>query len=300
MTAPTDLLAQFSGALAARVRAARSALAAIELSEERHLSGALWGPDIVVTSEQALPRREEFQVVLPGGAGTTARVAGRDPATNIAALRIRERVAFAEARSAEAGTGALALALGADRSGEATARLGIVNFAGPEWHSLMGGRIDKRIVLDIRLSRAEEGGPVLDLDGARLGISTFAPRGKVLVIPAVTIDRILPTLLKEGRVARGWLGVALQPVAVPEPLQGQAGEASGLMVMSIAEGSPAAKAGVVAGDIVLSVNGTPARRLRRVASHLGSESIGRNADLQVIRAGSVVSLQVTIEARPAA
>lgn len=300
MTDPTDLLAQFSGALAARVREARSSIAAIELSEDHHLSGTLWRPDVLVTSEQSLPRRDEFQIVLAGGASTIARVAGRDPGTNIAVLRVRGQSAFAEARSAEAQTGALALALGADRSGDATARLGIVNLAGPEWHSIMGGRIDKRIVLDMRLGRAEEGGPVLDLDGARLGMSTFAPRGKVLVIPAATLDRIVPTLLKDGGVARGWLGVALQPVAVPEPLQGQAGEASGLMVMSIAEGSPAAKAGIVAGDIVLSVNGTPARRLRRVASHLGSESIGRGADLRVIRAGSVVSLQVKIEARPAA
>jgi S1-C subfamily serine protease len=237
---------------------------------------------------------------LPGGKGVTAGVAGRDPGTNIAVLRVGEPIASATIRPAEAETGALALALGADRSGETTVRLGVVNFAGAEWHSINGGRIDRRIVLDTRIGRAEEGGPVLDLDGACLGMSTLAPRGKVLVIPAVTIDRVVPALLKDGRVARGWLGVALQPVAVPEPLQGQAGEAAGLMVMSIAEGSPAAKAGIVAGDIVLSVNGTPARKLRRVASQLGADSIGHNADLQVVRAGSVLSLQVTIEARPAA
>jgi S1-C subfamily serine protease len=129
-------------------------------------------------------------------------------------------------------------------------------------------------------------------------MSAFGPRGKVLVIPAVTIDRIIPALLKDGRVARGWLGVALQPVAVPDSLQAGAEDASGLMVMSIAEGSPAAKAGVVPGDIVLSVNGTSVRRPRKLASLLGGESIGSKAHLQVIRAGSVLSLQATIEARP--
>src|SRR5262249_20981283 len=259
-----------------------------------------WGADALVTSEQSLPQRGDFRIVLPGGASANARVAGRDPGTNLAVLRIPERTSFAAIPSGDTETGALVLALGAARSGEATARLGIVNYAGPEWHSLAGGRIDRRVVLDIRLGRAEEGGPVYDLAGARLGVSTFAPRGKVLVIPAATVDRIVPTLLRDGRVARGWLGVALQPVAVPEQLQGQSGEASGLMVMSIAAGSPAARAGIVAGDIVLRVNGTPARRLRGVASHLGSDSIGRNADLEVIRAGSVVSLQVKIEGRPAA
>src|SRR5215471_10145781 len=287
----------FHASLTERVREARTSIAAIQISDERHLTGTLWRSGAVVTSEQALPRRDEFPVALPGGASATATLAGRDPGTNIAVLRIPEQPGFAAPRAGDAETGAPALALGADRSGEATARLGIVNFAGPEWHSLAGGRIEKRIVLDLRLGRSEEGGPVLELSGARLGMSAFGPRGKVLVIPAVTIDRIIPVLLKDGRVARGWLGVALQPVAVPESLQ--AGEdASGLMVMSIAEGSPAAKAGVVPGDIVLSVNGTSVRRPRKLASLLGGESIGSKADLQVIRAGSVLSLQATIEARP--
>jgi S1-C subfamily serine protease len=300
MTDPTDVLTRLAAAVAERVREVRGSVAAIELSDERHVSGTLWRAGVVVTSEQSLPRRDEFRIALAGGASVTARVAGRDPGTNLAALRIPEQTPFAVPPAGDTETGAIALALGADLTGEATARLGIVNHAGPEWHSLAGGRIDRRIVLDIRLGRAEEGGPVYDLAGRRLGMSAFAPRGGVLVIPAATIDRIIPILLEDGRVARGWLGLALQPVAVPEQLQGEAGEGSGLMVMSIAEGSPAAKGGVVAGDIVLSVNGTPARRLRKIASHLGSESIGRNADLEVIRAGSVVSLRVTIEARPPA
>ena len=110
----------------------------------------------------------------------------------------------------------------------------------------------------------------------------------------------MPLLLKEGRVARGWLGVALQPVAIPDALQSEAGQSSGMMVMSIVDGGPAAKAGLVAGDIVLSVNDAPTRRLRRLASQLGPESIGRNAAVRVIRGGAIVSLQAVIEARPAA
>jgi len=77
-------------------------------------------------------------------------------------------------------------------------RLGVVNLAGPEWASSAGGRIDRYIVLDLRLARAEEGGPVLDAAGGRLGITTFGPRAKVLVIPAATIERIVPALLRTG------------------------------------------------------------------------------------------------------
>jgi S1-C subfamily serine protease len=193
----------------------------------------------------------------------------------------------------------LALAFGADGAGGVRARLGIVNVAGPEWASRHGGRIDRYIVLDLELGRAEEGGPVLDASGARLGISTFGPRGRVLVIPGVTVERVLPALLKEGRIARGWLGVALHPVAVPDALHAEAGQPAGAMVMSIAAGGPAAKAGIVAGDIVLTVNGAPARSLRRIAAELTGERIGRSAELRVIRGGAVLSLQASIEERPA-
>ena len=296
----TDLLEQFSGALAGRAAAVRGAIAAVRVSEARHLSATLWQPDLAVASEQSLPRGDEFELVVADGAVVKAKLAGRDPGTNIALMRLERAVDSQSFTNAEATAGALALAFGADGSGAVRARLGIVNIAGPEWTSSVGGRIDRYIVLDLALARAEEGGPVLDAAGQRLGISTFGPRGRVLVIPSATIERILPALLKDGRIARGWLGVGLQPVAVPDALHEQAGQATGAMVMSIAAGGPAAKAGIVAGDIVLSVNGKSARSLRRLVGELASVGIGRPAELRVIRGGTVLSLQATIEARPGA
>jgi len=122
----------------------------------------------------------------------------------------------------------------------------------------------------------------------------------VLVIPAATLERIVPPLLKDGRVARGWLGVALHPVAVPDALREQAGQPSGLMVMSLVEGGPAAKAGIVPGDIVLGVNGAQALGFRRIAAQLAPDSIGRTAALRIVRGGSVLSLDAVVGARPAA
>jgi S1-C subfamily serine protease len=290
---PIDLLEQFSDAVAARAAAVRGAVAAVRLSEGRYLSAAIWGPDVAVASEQSLPRGDEFELVVAGGSAVKAKLAGRDPATNIAALRLERSIDFAGFENAEPQAGALALAFGADGAGGVRARLGVVNVAGPEWTSSAGGRIDRYIVLDLSLARAEEGGPVLDAKGARLGISTFGPRGRVLVIPAATVERVLPSLLKDGRIARGWLGVGLQAVAVPDALQAEAGQSSGAMVMSLVTGGPAAKAGVVAGDIVLTVDGA-----RKIASALAG-SIGRTAELRLIRGGAVLSLQATIEARPA-
>jgi S1-C subfamily serine protease len=178
--------------------------------------------------------------------------------------------------------------------------MGLVNFVGPEWHSHAGGRIDARITLDMRLAPAEEGGPALSVAGDRLGITTFGPRGRALVIPASTIEAVIPLLLQHGRVVRGWLGVAFRRVAVPDPLQAQAGQSSGLMVLSLAEAGPATKAGVMPGDIVLSVDGAPTTAVRRIVPRLGPDSVGRAVDIRLFRGGALVTLQAAIEARPAA
>jgi S1-C subfamily serine protease len=301
MSDQADRLTQLSSDLAARAAALQGTAAAIRLSQERHLTGTFWQPDVVIASEQSLPRREEFELVLPGGSAATAKLAGRDPGTNVAVLRLAQPASPpASLVPGEAQAAALALALGADGTGGASVRLGIVNLAGPQWQSSAGGLIDRRIVLDLRLGRAEEGGPVFSAAGMFLGISTFGPRARVLVIPGLTLERIVPALLKDGHVARGWLGVALHPVAVPDALREPAGQSSGLMVMSLVEGGPAAKAGVVAGDIVLSVGDAPALGFRRVAALLAPDSIGRKAALRVVRGGTVLSLDAVIEARPAA
>ena len=296
----TDQLVQFSDALATRVEFAKPTAVALRLAHERHVSGIVWRPDAIIASEQSLPERDEFEVVTAGGAVTTAKVAGRDSSTNIAVLRVQAPLASSSITTSEAHAGAIVIAIGADGTGGASARLGVVNTAGPEWHSSRGGLIDRRIALDVRLARSEEGGPIFDAAGNCIGMSTFGPRGQVLVIPTATIDRIVPTLLKDGRVARGWLGVTLQAVAVPDALRETGDQSSGLMVMSVVENGPAAQAGIVAGDIILSVDRTSTQRFRKIARYFGSESIGRKVELRVIRSGSVITVKTTIAERPVA
>src|ERR1700736_4236064 len=300
MTDQADLLAQFSNALAARAEAAKNAVVAIRLTHERHITGMVWRSEIVVVSEQSLPRKDDFELIAAGGSVLTARIAGRDPGTNIAILRLADSIVAPSIAAGEAHTGAIALAIGADGIGGASARLGLVNLAGAEWHSSRGGLIDRRIVLDVSLARREEGGPVFDAAGGCLGISTFGPGGQVIAIPTATIERIVPLLLKDGRIARGWLGVALQAVAVPDALRETAEQSSGLMVMSVVADGPAAQAGIVAGDIILSVDGTSTHRFRKIARYFGPDSIGRKVDLRLIRSGTVITVQTTIAERHAA
>jgi S1-C subfamily serine protease len=290
-------LINLSEALAERVRLARPLVAGIAVPGHRMRSGTLWRKDVVVASEQRFPDVGDAKVTLADGSAFTAHVAGRDPGTNIVALRVDGTPDPAPLPAGQPQPGGLALAIGADDSGIAV-RLGIIHSVGPSWHSRAGGRIDRRITLDIGVTPREEGGPVLDPGGGLLGISTLGPRGRVLVIPAVTVEAVLDPLLSKGRVERGWLGLALQPVLVPEALQGEAGQSRGLMVMSVSKDGPGAQANLHAGDIVVKIGGESVTNPSAVAQYLGPDSVGKQVELRLIRADKPLSIRVTAGIRP--
>jgi S1-C subfamily serine protease len=294
---PTDPLEQLSEALAERLAAASPFVVAIRTGR-RDYSGILWRDDVVVTSEQILPDTSDF-TILRAGTNVAARLAGRDAGTNVAALRLSQGLGgLLPPVEPSPRAGSLALIVGADSNGAPTGRLGMVHATGPAWNSEAGGRIDSLLRLDSRLA-ADEGGPVLTLDNKLIGMSTTGPRRRALVIPAATIDRVLGPLLSEGRVPRGWLGVGLQHVAVPERMRDAAGRDAGMMVVGLASSSPAEQAGVLPGDIILEVDGRQTGRARGLATSLLPDRIGQPATLKLIRAGEVRMVTVTIGARPA-
>ncbi len=297
--AAADLLTGLSDALASRADSARALLATVRAGETRRLSGIGWRGDLVVTSEQALPEADAYSVEL--GTGTTpARLVGRDPGTNVALLRTDGSAAApAPFPVAAPRFGALALALGARSPAAPTVRLAAIREVGPAWRSMAGGQIDRLVRLDMRAGRDEEGGPVIDAGGALLGMATAGPRGRSLVIPHETVERAVGRILAHGTVRGGWLGVGLQPVAVPAGLRAAAGQDGGLMVVSLAPGGPAEQAGVLPGDILLAIDGEPAAHLRAIRARLGAERVGQPCDLRLMRAGAVQTLPLTVAARPA-
>jgi S1-C subfamily serine protease len=293
----TDSLEQFSEALADRIAAASRIVVAIRTGR-RDCSGILWRDDVVVTSEQLMPEGPNFTVVH-NGAETAATLAGCDAGTNVAVLRLAQALgATLPTTATSPRPGSLALIVGADPRGAPTGRLGMVHATGPEWHSQAGGRIEALVRLDARLG-ADEGGPVLTLGGRMIGMSTAGPRRRALVIPAATIERVLDPLLTEGRIARGWLGVGLQTVQVPDRFREAAGRDAGMMVVGLAPGAPAEQAGVLPGDIILEIDGRRTGRTRGLAAALAPERIGQPATLKLLRAGEVHLVTVTIGARPA-
>jgi S1-C subfamily serine protease len=294
-----DALTQLSDALAARAAAAAGLVAGIHPPQSRPRSGILWRPDIVVASEQVFPKTEIAEIVFADGRRIPAKLAGRDRGTNVVALRLETPIAITRPASAEPQLGGLALTFGADPNGAPTVRLGIVRSLGPPWHSLAGGQIDRRIALDLRIGHREEGGPVLDAAGQLLGMSTGGPSGRALIIPTTTVERVLDPLLNAGRIERGWLGVALHPVALlPDAAKGFQTQNRGLMVMELAPDGPCAKAGILVGDILVVIDGEPASRPREIARRFGPDSIGKQVTLQIIRSGAPQTVTATITPRP--
>lgn len=293
-----DPIEQFSTGLADRIAAAAPCVVAIE-GTARPRSGILYRPDIVVLSEQVLPAEAAAFTVTRTGQRIPARLAGRDPSTNVALLRLEAPLpeAALPERAETPRVGSLALVLGADGAGAPTGRLAMVHATGGAWHSMEGGRIDALIRLDCRLG-ADEGGPVLSLEGKLIGMSTSGPRRRTIVIPAATLDRVVDPLLSQGRIARGWLGVGLQPVMIPDAFRQATGRDNGLMVVNLVKAAPAEAAGILPGDIVLEIDGEAVSRTRALSAAMGSDRIGQAVALRVLRAGAVQTVSVTIAARP--
>ena len=290
--AQTDLPAILSQAFSGFVAAVAPSLVSVHAS--RHASsGFVWREGLVVVADESLPEDAEIAVTFSDGATAAAQIAGRDPSTDIALLRVDRADSKPLALSAAAvTTGSLAVVAGAE-DGAATAAFGMVSRSSGPWRSLRGGDIDARIELDLRMRRSAEGGVVMDAAGQPVGMAVFGPRRRVLVIPAVTIDRVANALATRGRIARGYLGLGMQPVAL------DGGERSGVMVMSVDPRGPGAAAGLHQGDIIVACDGEAVPHIRSLLRKLGPDSIGRSVTLDVSRSGTLRQVAVTVAERAA-
>ncbi|TDG05592.1 serine protease [Paracraurococcus ruber] len=288
-----DPLAAFSDRLAALVAGAADRTVAVHGRDGRARSGLLWAEGLVVTAEEALEHDDELAVTLPDGRTVPAQLAGRDPGTDVALLKAETGgfVPLAPAPPALLAPGHLVLAVGRGEDG-AVAAHGIASLVGGPWRSMRGGRLDRRIQLGLRLDPCAEGGTVLDHAGRLIGMAVPGPKRRALAIPAETIARSVEQLRTRGRVARGYLGLAMQPV--------QAGEVRGLIVVGVDPRSPAGQAGVLLGDVLVSWDGRPLGTVREMLARLDPDSVGTTVTLELIRAGRPHRVPVRIAERAAA
>jgi S1-C subfamily serine protease len=300
MAEPTNPLIAFSNAAAQVVERSASSIVAVHGGGRWPSSGIHWRSGVIVTAEEVLERDEDIKVALPGGRVVAASLAGRDPSTDVAVLRFQPDglPAAPTADAASLRPGHVVLAIG-NHEGAPIASLGIVAIAGPAWRSLRGGAIDSLIRLDLALSPAAEGGAVVDVEGRVVGMAVLGPRRRARAIPTSTIDRVVDQLLAKGHVFRGYLGAGLQPARLRRPSNG-AQRGRGILVASIDPDGPAARAGLLVGDIVTTWNAKPVDRVREVMRFLGSDSIGNTVDLGLLRGGAPTTLKVVIGERPVA
>ncbi len=304
-TAPANGLAAHSAALAAIVDKVAASTFAIRGRRHAIASGALWRPGLVVTAAHVF-RRTPAAATLVGaeGGSVEATLAGMDSSTDIALFRITAGdasglapVVTGDAASIRAGH--LAIAVGRGGDGDAIASQGIVNRAGGPWQTWLGGSVDRLIRLDGGIYEGLSGAPVADATGAVIGIATAAlSRSYGIVVPASTVSRVVDALLANGHVARPWLGIGAQPVAVPRASgDAAAGEATGLLISSLAPGGPAERAGLLIGDIVVRVGNEAAADLRALRAALAA-FVGKVATLSILRGGVARQLQVEVGERP--
>ena len=185
----------------------------------------------------------------------------------------------------------LALLVAAAESAPLVA-FGVIAAVGPAWQSMRGGSIDVRIEMDVRLRHRGEGGLAIDGSGQAFGMAVRGPRGRTLIIPAATIDRVAGQLAKHGRVPISYLGVGLKAVPLDDG-------GSGAMVMTLDRDGPAASSGLQQGDIIVSWAGNRMPHVGALLQALRAAPVGSTVTLGLRRGGSPLELTIAIGDRPA-
>ena len=253
-------------------------------------SGVIWQPGVIVTAEHTIRRDDEIRVTLPDGQNVNATLAGADSGTDIAVLKLDgAKTAVAKAAAVPA-AGNLAMVVGRSENSGPNAAMGIISAVSGTWRTWRGGRLDHYIRLDVTLFPGSSGGVAVNAAGRPQASPRRCPRIAAWD-PAANIDRVVSEILTRGRVARGYLGVGLQPVELPDPHKG-------LIVLTVERDGPAAKAGVLIGDILISLGGSEVSETDDVQAALEGHSVETTIEAGILRGGVAKNIAITIGERP--
>lgn len=274
----------------------------------RPATGIVWSPERVVTAAHVLHREENLVVVLPSGEERAAALVGRDPGTDLALLRVPglgvpldgASPALTEATWVEPDTvavGALVFPLGR-REGRVRAALGIVAERAGAWNTAFGGSVDAWIDVEASLPPGFSGGPLVDADGAVIGLNTsgLTPRGAV--IPRSTVARVVDRLERFGTAAPGYLGAGFYPGTLPDEVAAVAQQPDALMCVSLEPSGPALAGGLQVGDALVRLDGQPVGGVRQLLGLLSARGAGADVVLTVVRGGALTDVPVKLGARP--
>jgi S1-C subfamily serine protease len=267
-------------------------------------SGIQWRKGIIVTAHHTIRREEDISVVAEGGKTMKATLAGRDPSTDLAILKLTGDDALPVPSFGDAAAlklGHVVLALGRSRGTNLVASAGIVGGLSGEWEPRRGGRLDQHIRLALELYPGFSGGPLVNAQGKVVGINTRGlSRGRGVTIPLATVNRVVDELIEKGHIAKPYLGLAMQPVAVPDSLRGKISSSvnSALLVVHVEPSGPADKAGVLLGDLVFDLQGSSVEDTGDIQHLLGSAKVGDTVQASVLRGGSPMKVSIALADRP--
>ncbi|TMG10497.1 MAG: PDZ domain-containing protein [Chloroflexi bacterium] len=293
MAALSDLSRDIAGIL----ERAAAGIVRVDARRGRPATGIVWGSNLVLTAEHVIEHDEAIQVSA-GGTAVKASVAGRDPGTDLALLKTDGLTAapLARAASAEVRIGHLVLAVG--RTSELQVTLGIVSGLSGAFRSWRGGETERLIQTTAELLPGFSGGPLLDGDGRVIGINSWNfGRGVTRAIPIETAATVAENLQTHGRIRRAYLGLGAQPVRLGEALRSQLGQESGLLVVTVEAGGPAAKSGLMQGDTLVKVDGDPVRQLDELFGKLRGLDVGSTHRFGVVRGGELKDVSVSVGER---
>jgi len=303
MSSLSGSLASLSDQLADAVARAAESLVSIHARPRLPSSGIHWRDGVVVTTEATVKRGEDLAVTLPDGSRIPATLAGRDRGTDLALFRIPAGSLPVAPRGdpATLRPGHLVLALARLGDEGPRAAFGAVSATGGAWRCWKGGEIDRRLQSDVTLYPGFGGGPLVDVEGRVHGVNSGGlSRPFATTVTVATVDRVADELLERGYVARGWLGIAMHPVRFNPGARERLGLAhdAGLVVLSVEPDAPAARAGVLVGDVVFAVDGQPVHSPEQVVDLLGAGAVGRTLGLDLVRGGGRARAEITIGERP--
>jgi S1-C subfamily serine protease len=294
----TSTLSVLSDALAGAVEVGSRSVVRVNARRRLPSTGVHWRAGVIITADHTVRLDQDLTITRPDGRSAAVTLAGRDPSTDLAVLAVRDTdLPVADiGDSASLRIGHIVLALGAGPR----VSWGVISALGGSWHTWRGGQIDQLTRLDLELYPGFSGGPLLDTQGRVVGITTSGlSRYLRLAIPVSTVNRVLDEILKQGRVARGYLGVGLQPVRLPEALKQKlavAGDGA-LVVLNVQAEGPAARAGLLVGDVLVALDRTPVTDVRDVQALIGSAPVGSSVVASVLRGGEPVELTITVGER---
>src|SRR5215212_5573460 len=271
-------------------------------------SGVIISPDgLVLTNSHVVHGARNLQLLLPDGRTTKARVVGNDPDADLALLRAdSDGLPFAKlGNSKKLKRGQIAIAIGNPFGFESTVTAGVISALGRSPRSRTGHLIDDVIQTDAALNPGNSGGPLVSSNGEVIGVNTAViagAQGICFAVASNTADFVVSELIRHGQVRRAYIGVSAQTTLVPRRVALAAGikNSTGATVITLEPGSPAARAGLELGDVVVALDGAPVKGVDDLIRHLTAERIGREVALTVLRQGSVRLVRLTPERRPAA